>query len=348
MRFSWLWPLALLLSAPALAQPVEDAASGYRDHPRARELLDYLAQHEGFSVEEIESVRTALAQAERLPHLVEAEQKAAERTESWTTYSAKRVDELRIERGADFIDEYRQTLADAEAQFGVPAEVIAGVLGLETNFGRITGGARVLDALTTQGFEHPTRSRFFFDELAQFFVFCRDGGWEATELLGSYAGAMGWAQFMPSNYRRLAVDFDGDGRRDLWTPGDAIGSIARYLVDYDPQRAFRRGEPLAVPARLTRPLPPGFRTNLKQTSHTAAALKSLGVEADVELPPATPVGVLELTLDEGVEYWIGLHNFYSVMSYNPRTYYAMTVTRLAQEMARLDAQRAAETGDPAE
>ncbi|MGQ0618327.1 MAG: lytic murein transglycosylase [Panacagrimonas sp.] len=339
MRSAWPW-LTLLLVTPALAD--------YSGHPRAGELLQRLATEEHFSPGELDAVRTALAQAERLPQLVEAEQKAAERTETWTVYSTKRVDEARIERGADFIEEHRQTLAEAEAQFGVPAEVIAGVLGLETNFGRITGGARVLDALTTQGFEHPTRARFFFDELAQFFVFCRDSGWDPTELKGSYAGAMGWAQFMPSNYRRLAVDFDGDGRRDLWTAGDAIGSIARYLVDYDPQRAFRRGEPLAVPARLTRPLPAGFLTNLKQTSHTAGALKELGVEAGFELPPATPVGVLELTLDAGVEYWIGLHNFYSVMSYNPRTYYAMTVTQLAQAMARLDAQRAAEIGTVAE
>lgn len=334
MRFPWLWPLALLTSAPVFAD--------YSGHPRATELLQRLAATERFSPAEIEGVRAALIQAERIPKLVEAEQNAAERTETWTTYAAKRVDAQRIERGADFISDNRQTLAAAETQFGVPADVIAGVLGLETNFGRITGGARVLDALTTQGFEHPTRSRFFFDELVQFFVFCRDGGWDPTELKGSYAGAMGWAQFMPSNYQRLAVDFDGDGRRDLWTAGDAIGSIARYLVEYDPQRAFHRGEPLVVPAKLMRPLPAGFRTNLKQTSHTAGELKQLGVEAGVELPSATPVGVLELTLDDGVEYWIGLHNFYSVMSYNPRVYYAMTVAQLAREMSRLDAERVTE------
>ena len=179
-------------------------------------------------------------------------------------------------------------------------------------------------------------------QLVAFFAFCRDFGIDPTEPKGSYAGAMGWAQFMPSNYRRLAVDFDGDGERDLWQPADAIGSVARYLVDYDPARRWRRGEPLMVPARLTRPLHADVPVNTSRSTHRAADLPALGLESSVELPPETPVGIVRLQLDQGEEYWLGLHNFYSLMSYNPRVYYAMTVSQLAAAMARLDAERQAE------
>lgn len=324
---------ALLVCLPALAD--------YSSHPRAQELLTQLAQEDRFSEAELASVRTALSLAERLPRLVEAEQNSAERTETWTMYAAKRVDPRRIERGADFIAEHRATLTRAESEFGVPGAVIAGVLGLETNFGRFTGSARVLDALATQGFEHPTRSPFFFSELREFFVLCRDTHRDPTAPMGSYAGAMGWAQFMPSNYRRLAVDYDGDGQRDLWSPADAIGSIARYFVEYDRARSWQRGQPLMVPARLERALPANLLINGSRLTHTVGELAALGLKADIELPAATRVGVIQLTLDDGVEYWLGLHNFYSVMSYNPRVYYAMTVSLLAREMAQQDAVRSA-------
>lgn len=298
-----------------------------------------LATQDGFSAEEIHVVRDALVQAERIPKLVEAEQKSAERVETWTMYATKRVDAPRIDRGAQFISDHRDLLARAESEYGVAPSVIAGVLGLETNFGRTTGSTRVLDALATQGFEHPTRSDFFFSELRQFFLFCRDFGVNPADPKGSYAGAMGWAQFMPSNYRRLSVDFDGDGRRDLWQAADAIGSVARYLSEYDTGRGWRRGEPLMVKARLTKSLPPEVRINSGRVSHTVAALAVLGIESEISLPPETPVGVIELRLDDGFEYWLGLHNFYSVMSYNPRVYYAMTVGLLAREMAQLEASR---------
>lgn len=338
MRNLWPW-LSLLLSASVVADPGTGSGAGYSEHPRAQALLQQLASEERFSEPEIAAVRAALVQAERIPKLVEAEQKSAERTETWTTYAAKRVDAPRIALGAEFIAEHRAVLTEAESEYGVPASIIAGVLGLETNFGRFTGSTRVLDALATQGFEHPTRATFFFSELREFFVLCRDRGLNPVEPKGSYAGAMGWAQFMPSNYRRLAVDFDGDGQRDLWQPADAIGSIARYLVDYDRARSWQRGEPLMVPAQLKRPLPADVAVNTSRTTHTVEALAALGIESAVELPAGTRVGVVRLDLDDGVEWWLGLHNFYSVMSYNPRVYYAMTVNLLAQEMARLDAAR---------
>lgn len=324
----------LMLGLLAMAGP---AGADYSNHPRAQALYAALQSEHGFSVGDIQTVRTALAQAKPIASLIEAEQKAPERTETWTVYSAKRVDALRIRRGAQFIHDNRALLDRAETEYGVPGAVIAGVLGLETNFGRITGNARVLDALATQGFDHPTRTKFFFEELEQYFVFCRDFGFPPTQLKGSYAGAMGWAQFMPSNYRRLAVDFDGDGRRDLWSAADAIGSIARYFIDYKPELRWHRGEPLIVPARRVKPLPADIVVNAKNVGYTVAQLRSAGIEPGAQLPANLAVGLIELQLDPGgpadKEYWIGLPNFYSVMSYNPRVYYAMTVSRLAAAMA---------------
>lgn len=325
-------PIALLLLACALP-----TAADYGNHARTPELLSRLKTQFAFSAEELDQVRQSLVDAKRLPQLVEREQKAPEKTETWTQY-ARRIDDDRIRSGAELLRTQRRWLARAEAEYGVPPAVIAGILGIETRYGRITGSVRVLDALATQGFDHPTRHAFFLSELAEFFAFCRDFDFKPAAPQGSYAGAMGAAQFMPSNYRRLAVDFDGDGRRDLWSMPDAIGSIGRYLTQYDRARAWRRGEPLVVRAEITGKPPAGIAINGRNVTHTVAALERLGVKAATELPPQTPVGLVELTLDgDGREYWLALPNFYSVMSYNPRVFYGMAVTQLAQRIEQAHA-----------
>ena len=319
--------LALLLACGA-AQ-----ASGYALHPRAPLLLETLKARYGFAPEELISVSEALLAAQRLPQLVEAEQKAPEKTESWTRYSA-RINADRIAGGRALLDAQTDTLAQAEEEFGVPPPVVAAILGIETRYGSITGKTRVLDALATQGFDHPTRSAFFFSELTEYFAFCRDSKRAPTDPAGSYAGAMGAAQFMPSNYRRLALDYDGDGRTDLWSLPDAIGSIAHYFTRYRPALAWQRGAPLILPASIEGKLPTDLVRNVKAPSHTVAQLAALGITTDTPLPPETPVGLIELTLEDGrFEYWLGLHNFYSVMTYNPRTYYAMAVSQLALRLA---------------
>lgn len=322
------FPLSLLLLTCAL--PV---LADYGSHARTPELLDRLRTEFAFDPDEIHWVRRSLSEARRLPQLVEREQKAPEKTETWTQY-ARRIDEGRIRDGAALLQTHREWFARAETEYGVPPAVVAGILGIETRYGRITGSVRVLDALATQGFDHPTRHPFFLSELAAFFAFCRDLGFAPSIPQGSYAGAMGAAQFMPSNYLRLAVDFDGDGKRDLWSMPDAIGSIAHYLTRYDRSRAWRRGEPLVVRAQLRGGRPPAeVPINSRNVTHSVAALRELGVEPATELPAQTQVGLLELVLDgDGREYWLAFPNFYSVMSYNPRVFYGMAVTQLAQRI----------------
>lgn len=322
--------LPLMLAAAVLAVPLH---AQYETHARVPELLQRLHAEHGFNAVELSQVRAALREAQRLPQLVEQEQKAPERTETWTRYS-RRIDEARISGGLRLLNEHPEMLARAEAEFGVPPTVIAAVLGIETRYGNITGNIRVLDALATQGFDHPTRSPFFLSELTEFFAFCRDFGRNPATPLGSYAGAMGAAQFMPSNYRRLALDYNGDGQRDLWNLADAIGSIAHYFTAYDPARRWRRGEPLILPAKLsTGVLPQGAQVNGRMPAYYAGDLARAGIHSQPPLPPQTVVGLIELPLDDDSrEYWIALPNFYAVMSYNPRVFYAMAVAQLAQRI----------------
>jgi membrane-bound lytic murein transglycosylase B len=314
---------------------LSSAAADYSAHPRVPELLAKLRADHGFTEAEIAGVTTALAQAEQIPKLIEAEQQAKERTATWADYRKIHVHEANLANGARFLSDYRAWLARAEAQYGVPPVVIAAILGVETKYGSYTGKHRVLDALTTQGFDHPTRTPFFFSELVEFFVLCREQGFKPAEVLGSYAGAVGAAQFMPSNYRRLAVDFDGDGRRDLWSAPDAIGSVANYFVNYAPARSWQRGVPLMVPAALGHKPGKDWPLNGKAQTHLVGDFIKAGIKPGVPLPADTPAGLVELTLSHEPaqkEYWLGLPNFYSVMAYNPRTYYAMAVSQLAREL----------------
>lgn len=304
------------------------ASADYSEHAGVPQLLATLKQEHGFSEAELVNVRLALVEAQRLPQLVEQEQKAPERTENWSQYS-RRIDTARIQGGVNIIRNEPAFFARAEEEFGVSPVVIAAIMGVETRYGKITGNIRVLDSLATQGFDHPTRTRFFSSELAHFFVYCRDEGIDPKTLRGSYAGAMGAAQFMPSNYRRLSLDYDGNGRKDLWTVQDSIGSIANYFTHYRPSQSWQRGEPLAVPAHAVFPVPANLERNGKATAYTVAELMKAGIVPEVKLPPNMRVGLIELPLDNGVEYWIAFHNFYTVMTYNPRTFYAMAVTQLS-------------------
>lgn len=316
----------LIVLTSAVSLPLQ---AQYADHPDAAQVLERLRSGFGFEEAALARARLALKDARTLPQLIVREQTAPERTETWTQY-ARRIDRQRIDEGVKLLHDHAADLATVETEYGVPPDIVAAVLGIETRYGRITGSVRVLDALATQAFDHPTRGDFFRSELIEFLVFCEETARDPREPRGSYAGAMGAAQFMPSNYRRLAVDFDSDGRRDLWQLPDAIGSIGRYLVDYRPAQAWRRGEPVMLRARLTGTLPAATPVNQRTPTHTAGQLAALGLSPEADLPSDTPVGLIALPLDDGgTEYWIGLHNFYAVMTYNPRTFYAMAVAQLA-------------------
>ena len=321
--------IALMLCLPT-------AWADYADHPKTVELLQTLKADYGFAPSDLAAVKQTLTQAKRVDKLIQRERTAPERTWTWYDYRPIHVNDANIKRGIAFMAEHAETFARAERAYGVPAHFIAAILGAETKFGGYTGPHRVLDSLATQGFDHPTRSKFFFGELAAFFALCKEKGLDPTALKGSYAGAMGMSQFMPSNYRTLAVDFDDNGEVDLWTPADAIGSAGNYLVNYRGRnRGWRRGEPATLPlARAVRPAET-LKTNTRTAPYTLADLAKQGLAPATPGPLDTPAGLIDLEIAEDQpRTWIGLTNFYVLMSYNPRTFYAMAVHDLGVALAQ--------------
>lgn len=330
--------LAVLLAILWLPPAVAD----YEDHPRAQVLKQRLAQQHGFSAADLVWVEEALDEADRIDRLVQQERKSPEKTRTWAEYRPIHINRWNIDNGVNFMSRYAAELQKAEDTWRVPKEIVAAIIGVETKYGGYTGKHRVLDALATQGFEHPTRSEFFFDELTEFFVLCKETGMRPEDALGSYAGAMGMPQFMPSNYRRLAVDFDDDGVVDLWEPVDAIGSAANYLANYrGAGKGWKLGQPVAEAAELTAvggPLPPLNQS--KWPEAVAAQLVAAGIRAPSLRVNQTPVGLLELQGKSGREYWVAYDNFFVIMSYNPRTMYAMSVFQLSEEIRARVAARA--------
>ncbi len=309
------------------------ACADYSEDARAVTMYASLRADYGFSDQDIDWVRQALAAAKQLPQLIVAEQTAKERTLTWDAYEPIHVNQTNIAAGLRFMRENRHWLARAETEYGVPPQVVTAVLGVETKYGSFTGRHRALDALATLGFDHPTRADFFRGELEQYFVLCRRNGFEPAALRGSYAGALGAAQFMPSNYLKLGVDFDGNGRVDLWSTADAIGSVANYLAHFRSNAEWQRGEPLYVTARVPDDWSSDMPRNGRAATLTVGALMHAGIELPQPLPAALPAGLVELKRGNGADYWLALSNFFSVMSYNPHVFYAASVAALANAIA---------------
>lgn len=280
----------------------------------------------------------ALGQATYTQSVLDAMEGAAERRLKWHEYRAIFLTQQRIEEGAEFIDAHADALARAESTYGVPAEVIAAIIGVETYYGRHKGQHRVLDSLATLAFHHPTRGAFFRGELAAFLRIAYEQEVDPTELRGSYAGAMGYPQFIPTSYQAYAVDFDDDGRRDLWeNPVDAIGSVANYFAEHN----WRPGGdiyhlasgPEVLPIELLQEL------SFNQTSSPAVSIAQLaahGIEADEPLDDNLLVIPLALEFADGeTRYRFGEYNFYVITRYNHSHLYAMAVTELAEAIAEL-------------
>ncbi len=274
-----------------------------------------------------------LSQAEKKEDVLEIIARPPERTKLWWEYRNIFLTKKRIRGGRDFWRDNRATLERATREYGVPVSVIVSIIGVETFYGRIMGKHRVLDALYTLGFYYPPRSRFFRSELEHFFLLVREQQRDPTTITGSYAGAMGYGQFIPSSYRSYAVDFDNDGVRDLWeNPVDAIGSVAAYLKrhGWKPQKGLvvraRLGED--YDAELANPSP------LKLT-HSLRALSALGFTPSVPTELDQQAMLVMLEGEKGTEYWLGLKNFYVITRYNHSRLYAMVVHQLSEAIAAL-------------
>jgi membrane-bound lytic murein transglycosylase B len=323
--------LKVLLVICCLWAPLSCAADHYNANPAALDLIDELVEQEGFDRHELVKV---FASAERKDSILKAISRPAEKTKPWHEYREIFLTEKREKEGEAFYNTHRQTLERAQRETGVPAEIIVSIIGVETYYGRITGSYRVIDALSTLAFDYPRRSEFFTSELKHFLILTREQGVNPLQPVGSYAGAMGYGQFMPSSYRSYAVDFDGDEKADIWeNPVDAIGSVANYFKAH----GWRPGAPVVFPARVTsdtldESLFVKSRKDLKPR-HTVAEFAAAGITTEQALDPQSPAVALQFELESGYEYWLGVHNFYVITRYNHSAMYAMSVYQLAQRIA---------------
>ncbi len=325
-----------LLGCPAAAQP-ERLAS----RPEVKEFLDEMAHRHGFRRADLDRWFRDLRPDPRVLRAIAPPADPAVR--SWRRYRERYLDEPRIAGGARFWKRHARTLRDAERRYGVPREIIVAILGVETIYGRNTGHFPALAALATLAFDYPQRAELFRRELEELLLLAREQRRSPLAWRGSYAGALGLAQFLPSSYRRYAVDFDGDGRIDLGaSPADAIGSIAHFLGEH----GWEAGAPVAVPAQANGDDPAELVQAGIVPSLSPADLARHAVTSAIPPQPGRASALIDLASPDGpVEYWLGFQNFYVLTRYNRSSFYAMAVHQLSRELARACA-RDCDDADP--
>ena len=282
-------------------------------------------------------VTKLLKAAEVRPPVIEAMTRPAERVRAWFEYRAIFITDRRIRDGREFVAAHRAQLEAATRDTGVPGEIIAAIVGVETSFGRIMGNYRVIDALATLGFEYPARGAFFRGELEQFLLLAREAKFDPLAVTGSYGGAMGAPQFIPSSYRAFAVDGDGDGRVDLWRSWpDIIASVAHYFSAH----GWQPGEPVVATATLWDPDIEGLPAGHLDLNDRIDSLKARGVLFETRLGGDSPAVFLALRDAEAPTYRVGFHNFYVITRYNHSSLYALAVAELAEALAATPATEA--------
>jgi membrane-bound lytic murein transglycosylase B len=300
------------------------AAALDTSRPDIKRFIARVAQQDSFKKRQL---RTLLRAAQSQPAIIEAMGKRAEHVKLWYEYRAIFLTEKRIQDGADFWIAHREDLLRSSEASGVAPEYIVAILGVETSYGRSTGHYRVLDALATLAFDYPSRAKFFQDELEAFLLLTREASVDPLTATGSYAGAMGAPQFMPSNYRRFAVDAGRNGRIDLWNNWlDIFASVGNYFHEH----GWIADEPVlsegAVDAEVASTLD---GRNLAQ-GDTVGSLHNKGVHFDATLPATAPALLIAADEADAVHWRIGYHNFYVITRYNHSMLYAMAVYDLAQ------------------
>ncbi|MFN3842802.1 MAG: lytic murein transglycosylase B [Rehaibacterium terrae] len=309
-----------LLPAFALCLALPAAADEAR-----RAFVDEVVKTHGVERAKVEAM---LGEARYRQSIIDAITRPAE-ARPWKAYRPIFLTDRRIADGRAFLAEHREALARVEAETGVPAALIVAILGVETSYGRITGSHRVIDALYTLGFHYPPRQSFFRSELAHLFALANEEGLDIPSLMGSYAGAMGWGQFMPSSYRAYAKDGDGDGRRDLFgSLPDVFASVANYFVAH----GWEPGQPVAVRAQVAADAE-SFVAGTLEPKFEVAELSRKGYVPEGGIGHDKRATLVTLEGDAGPEHWIGFRNFYVITRYNRSPLYAMAVHQLAEAIA---------------
>tara|TARA_B100001027_G_scaffold69093_1_gene47157 strand:- start:33 stop:950 length:918 start_codon:yes stop_codon:yes gene_type:complete len=263
--------------------------------------------------------------ASKQQKIIDLMNRPAEKTFSWEKYRKRLVSPMRIENGKKFLNAYMTEFIAAEKEFGVPKEIIASIIGIESSYGSIKGSTRVIDSLATLSFDYPRRSKFFKIQLENFLLLSREENFDPLEVNGSYAGAMGFGQFLPESYRRLAIDFDEDGIRDIINnPADAIGSVANYLM----KNGWQKGSNIAVEA------------NLINKENPISTIWKMKKNEYLELEPKNKVEFDDLKSETYLQvavsddsYWIGGNNLKVLSRYNKSSFYVIAVFLLSKELA---------------
>ena len=303
----------------------------FANNPNAQQFIDKMVNKHGFDRQQLQEI---LSRAKRLDSVLRLMDNQAPTTSvkppsgpngAWLRYRKKFITPDNVQNGVVFWNQYEDALNRAWQVYGVPPEIIVGIIGVETRWGRVMGKTRILDALATLSFNYPRRAEYFSGELETFLLMARDEQDDPLNLKGSFAGAMGYGQFMPSSYKQYAVDFSGDGHINLWDPVDAIGSVANYFKAH----GWVKGDQVAVMANGQAPgLPNGFKTR-----YSISQLAAAGLTPQQPLGNHQQASLLRLDVGTGYQYWYGLPNFYTITRYNHSTHYAMAVWQLGQAVA---------------
>jgi membrane-bound lytic murein transglycosylase B len=312
-----------IVCAALLVLRPEPAAAIDLKRPEVKEFIAHMSSAYGFKKG---ALRKLLKSADNQPAIIDAMSKPAEKAKLWYEYRPIFVNERRIREGTEFWTAHRQALDQASIKSGVAPEYLAAILGVETYYGRLTGTYRVLDALVTLAFDYPPREKFFRDELEQYLLLTRDAHLDPKTLKGSYAGAMGAPQFMPSNYRRYAVDADANGHIDLWTDWpDVCASVGNYLKEH----GWNAGEPVLEEATVLPEKTGDLDGRKLALSETIGSLEAKGVSFEPSLPPDAPAILIAADEPDGVHWRVGYNNFFVITRYNHSAMYAMAVYELA-------------------
>lgn len=322
---------SMLACTALLALPTLAAHASYAEHHEARRFIADMVRTHGLDETELRSVLDRTERLDRVIELIRPPDARPGGERSWMRYRNRFVNDSRISYGLDFWLENRATIDAASQRFGVPPEFIVSIIGIETNYGRHTGNFQTVSALATLAFDYPPRAGLFRRELENLFLLAREQQRDPFSYYGSYAGALGYPQFLPSSVRAYAVDFDGDGRIDFESgPADAIGSVANYFA----RHGWRPGEPVATRVALPEGLDPapliaaGIEPSLDTVQLAAQGVIGLGGELHTE--PAT---LFDLpTPGNDTQYWLGYRNFYVITRYNRSSFYAMSVLELAETL----------------
>lgn len=298
----------------------------FADNPATAAFIDKMVREHNFDRQQLHDV---LAQTRRLDWVLRlmdrqapAYQPPAGPNGAWLRYRKKFIVPDNVQNGVQFWNHYQDALNRAWQVYGVPPEIIVGIIGVETRWGRVMGKTRIIDALATLSFAYPRRAEYFSSELETFLLMAREENDDPLDLRGSFAGAMGYGQFMPSSFKQYAVDFNGDGHINLWDPVDAIGSVAHYFNAH----GWIKDATVAVPANGQAPLlENGFKTRF-----TPGELSAAGLSPQVPLNGEQQVSLLRFDMGTYYQYWYGLPNFYAITRYNHSNHYAMAVWQLGE------------------